>query len=125
MYQRHWAIEDGFCDIMVSFGLSTFHGRSYALIELEIYSLLAWMTVGVIFERDACRRVERSRGRQNPSHPHRLQIKHSNLYLVAAHLFARLLRTKDIATALAESKINLRGLDSTARRRRPNQIPKW
>ena len=77
-----------------------FHFRSDALIKQEIYSLLAWITVCAILERYVYRRVERSRGRQNPADPHRFQINHSNLYLVAAHLFARLLRTKDIAAAL-------------------------
>ena len=121
MYERRWVIEDWFRDIKVCFGLESFHCRSDALIEQEIYSLLAWITVCAIVERDAYRRVERSRGRQNPADPHRFQINHSNLYRVAAHLFARLLRTNDIATALAESEIDLRWLDSTARRRRPDR----
>ena len=121
MYERRWVIEDWFRDIKVCFGLEAFHCRSDALIEQQIYSLLAWITVCAIVERDAYRRVERSRGRQNPADPHRFQINHSNLYLVAAHLFARLLRTKDIAAALAESEIDLRWLDSTARRRRPDR----
>jgi hypothetical protein len=121
MYERRWVIEDWFRDIKVCFGLESFHCRSDALIEQEIYSLLSWITVCAIVERDAYRRIERSRGRQNPSDPHRFQINHSNLYRVAAHLFARLLRTNDIATALAESEIDLRWLDSTARRRRPDR----
>ncbi|MCS6242430.1 MAG: transposase [Opitutus sp.] len=121
MYERRWVIEDWFRDIKVCFGLESFHCRSDALIEQEIYSLFAWITVCAIVERDAYRRVECSRGRQNPSDPHRFQINHSNLYRVAEHLFARLLRTKHIAAALAESEIDLRWLDSTARRRRPDR----
>jgi len=76
--------------IKVCFGLESFHCRSDALIEQDIYSLLAWITVGAIVERDAYRRVERSRGRQNTADSHRFQINHANLYRVAAHLFARL-----------------------------------
>ena len=121
MYERRWVIEDWFRDVKVRFNVEAFHSRSDTLLVQEIHALLAWMTVCAIVERDAYRRVERSRGRQNPEDPLRFQISPSNLYQAASRLFARLLITQDIDVALGASEIDLQWLDSTARRRRPNR----
>lgn len=70
-------IEGWFRDKKVYFGLEAFRCRSHALIAQDIYSLLDWITVCTIVERDAYRRIELSCIRQNPSEPHRFQISHS------------------------------------------------
>ena len=121
MYERRWVIEDWFRDMKCRFGLEAFHSRSDTLIEQEIHSLLAWMTVCAIVERDAYRRVERSRGWQNPEDPHRFQINRANLYEVTARIFTRLLSSTDVDAVLAASETDLQWLDATARRRRPKR----
>jgi hypothetical protein len=119
MYERRWDIETWFRDIKVHFGMESFHSRSEKLIEQEILSLMTWMTLCSIIERDAYARVERSRGRQRADDPHRFQISPSNLYCAAARIFHRLLLTGNVELALQQSEVDLKWLDQTARRRRP------
>jgi hypothetical protein len=119
MYERRWDIETWFRDIKVRFGMESFHSRCDQLIEQEILSLMTWMTLCAIIERDAFARVERSRGRQRADDPRRFQISRSNLFCAAARIFHRLLLTGSVEVALAQSEIDLKWLDQTARRRRP------
>lgn len=121
LYDRRWVIEDWHRDIKVRFGLESFHSRSDILIEQEIHALLAWMTLCSIIERNAYDRIERSRGIQNLDDPKRYQISMSNVYQATSKIFARLLVNPDINAVIAASEIDLRWLDSTARRRRPGR----
>jgi hypothetical protein len=107
-------IETWFRDVKVHFGMEAFHSRSDQLIEQEIHALMAWLTVCAIVERNVYARIERSRGPQRLDDPRWFQISPTNPYNAAARIFTRLLVTQDIATALAESEVDLRWLDSTA-----------
>jgi hypothetical protein len=108
MYERRWVIETWFRDVKVHFGMEAFHSRSDQLIEQEIHALMAWLTVCAIVERNVYARIERSRGPQRLDDPRWFQISPTNPYNAAARIFTRLLVTQDIATALAESEVDLR-----------------
>lgn len=121
MYERRWAIETWYRDLKVRFGMESFHSRSEQLIEQEIMALLAWLTLCAILERNVYARIERSRGKQDPEDPKRFQISTANLVSAAARIFSRLLVMPDITAVLAASELDLKWLDSTARRRRPGR----
>ena len=121
MYERRWMIETWFRDVKVRFGVEQFHSRSDDLILQEIHALLSWMTLCSIVECDAYKRIERSRGKQDPEDPARYQISSANLYFVCSRMFARLLANLDVDAVMAESEASLRWLDSTARKRRPGR----
>jgi Transposase DDE domain len=121
MYERRWNIETWTRDVKIHFGLEHFHSRRDDLILQELHALMAWMTICSIVERNAYQRVERSRGKQDPEDPHRYQISPSNLYCACSRIFARLIMNPNVTMVLKESEIDLKWLDSTARRRRPNR----
>ena len=81
----------------------------------------AWVTLCGIVERDAYRRIDRSRGKQDPEDPTRFQINYANLYHVTAKLMGRIVAKMPIPEALDRAELSLNWLSQTARRRRPGR----
>jgi len=121
MYERRWVIESWFGDLKVRFDLESFHSTTADGVEQEIFALMAWITLCGIVERDAYRRIERSRGKQDPEDPLRYQISYANLYHVCAQLMAQIVAGLPIAAILDRSERSLNWLSQTARKRRPGR----
>lgn len=121
MYERRWVIEEWFGDIKVRFDLEAFHSNTADGVEQEINALMAWVTLCGIVERDAYRRIDRSRGQQDPEDPKRFQINYANLYQVTAKLMGRIIARVPIPEALQQAELSLNWLSQTARRRRPGR----
>jgi len=121
MYERRWVIESWFGDLKIRFDLESFHSTTADGVEQEIFALMAWITLCGMVERDAYRRIERSRGKKDPEDHMRYQISYANLYHVCAKLMAQIVAGSTINTIIAKSERSLNWLSQTARKRRPGR----